>query len=704
MPPKYTMPISRLTVDKLGVKLYDRASAVVAELIANSYDADASQVRVEAPMGEYLASKAGGTVTDKGLKIVISDNGVGMTPKEMQEFFLPVGAERRNDERRGKDNPTPKYKRRVMGRKGVGKLAPFGICREIEVISAGGPRIIDKVTGNEGYRTAHVVLEYERIISGDPYKPYPPKVGDRDETISSRTGTMVILKKFNYRLVPDIRTLERQIAQRFGIRSEDWQISLTDTLKSAGEEGAQSIVGEFAVERLADTVIRFAPADGRPNAATGTEGEVISDLFAGFDHEDEFFPVSGWVAYSKVPYADQLMAGIRIYCRGKIAAQTAVFNRRAGFTGEHDVRSYLIGELHANWLDEREDLILTDRRNILWSDPLCESFEKWGQSVIQRIGRMTREPLRGAKWDIFKATGHVEERAVAAFPSDEVQEIRERAIELAKTLGRTISRAEAEDPEVVDALVDMSLTLAPHLRLTDMMKEAASRADTPLSALVEMMRAARIAELVSFGQIAEDRLNVIQQLEELADNPDVDEGDLQDLIEGAQWLINPEWIAVTANQSLSTLQREFEKYYKRQTGENISLVPFKEARKRPDFVLTSQENVIQIIEIKQPFHKMRTDEFERIVRYHRSMEKFLDDEGNREFKKMYTGFHITIVCNDVSGISPTAEQALQGWRDRKVATQLTWSGFIRRTRMVHQDFLAEAKRLQRFALLEGGRA
>lgn len=28
----YTMRISRLTIDKLGVKLYDRASAVVAEL------------------------------------------------------------------------------------------------------------------------------------------------------------------------------------------------------------------------------------------------------------------------------------------------------------------------------------------------------------------------------------------------------------------------------------------------------------------------------------------------------------------------------------------------------------------------------------------------------------------------------------------------------------------------------------------------
>ena len=77
------------------------------------------------------------------------------------------------------------------------------------------------------------------------------------------------------------------------------------------------------------------------------------------------------------------MAGVRIYCRGKIAAQTRIFNMRAGFTGEHDIRSYLVGELNADWLDEGEDLIRTDRQDILWSHPLGEAFEKWGQRLVK---------------------------------------------------------------------------------------------------------------------------------------------------------------------------------------------------------------------------------------------------------------------------------------------------------------------------------
>ena len=56
----YSMRISRLTVDKLGVKLYDKVSAVIAELIANAYDADATNVTVRAPMGQFLATRAGG--------------------------------------------------------------------------------------------------------------------------------------------------------------------------------------------------------------------------------------------------------------------------------------------------------------------------------------------------------------------------------------------------------------------------------------------------------------------------------------------------------------------------------------------------------------------------------------------------------------------------------------------------------------------
>ena len=48
-----------------------------------------------------------------------------MPPEGVNQFYLKVGGERRKDPQRG--DRSKKYDRRVMGRKGVGKLAPFGI-------------------------------------------------------------------------------------------------------------------------------------------------------------------------------------------------------------------------------------------------------------------------------------------------------------------------------------------------------------------------------------------------------------------------------------------------------------------------------------------------------------------------------------------------------------------------------------------------
>ena len=202
MPVDYSMRISRLTVDKLGVKLYDKVSAVIAELIANAYDADSTNVSVCAPMGQFLATRAGGSIADKGFEIRVVDDGVGMTPQQVQDFFLVVGAERRKDPLRGEEST--RFKRKVMGRKGVGKLAPFGICKTIEVISAGGKFVDGSGAGanDNGYLTSHIILDYDGIVAleSEPDERYKPTKGKRDDSLSPESGTQIILKNTTVRL------------------------------------------------------------------------------------------------------------------------------------------------------------------------------------------------------------------------------------------------------------------------------------------------------------------------------------------------------------------------------------------------------------------------------------------------------------------------------------------------------------------------
>jgi len=683
---EYSMRISRLTVDKLGVKLYDKVSAVIAEIIANAYDADATSVTVRAPMGQYLATRAGGVLSGKGFEIEVADNGIGMTPRQIQDFFLVVGAERRNDANRG--DRSPRFNRKVMGRKGVGKLAPFGICKTIEVISAGGERVngSDSDSDAKSYLTSHIILDYDGIMAlGDePDERYKPNVGSLDESYSPELGTRIILRNFNFRKVPDLNVLARQLSRRFGIKSRDWKIQLVDNTKS---DRSPQMIGDFDIETMPSTRLTFQ----KGRTVLNPDGDPATGLFAGFEHEGTFYPVTGWMAYSKAPYKDDLMAGVRIYCRGKIAAQTSIFNQGAGFTGEHNVRSYLVGELHADWLDEGEDLIQTDRRDILWSDELAAAFQVWGQKIVKRIGTLSRDPLRKATLQLFFEKGDVEARIQRVYPTEEQQDIRDNAKEIAQTFGRTIRRGEVEDVDIVNDMVDLSITLAPHVTLNSKMREAVANSDTPLAVLSSFLRTARLAELSSFGRIAEDRLKVINRLEILKDADDTDENNLQELITTAPWLINPEWAPVTENRTFSRLRREFEKYYQDKTGESISLADFPETSKRPDFVLSNQEGTVQIIEIKKPHHRLSNPEMDRIVMYYQNMEAFLNDPGHDQFRKYFQDFHVTLVCDKLA-LTGTQIEAFEGFKSRGKLTHMDWAAFLLKAEQVHQDFLREARR------------
>ncbi len=479
----------------------------------------------------------------------------------------------------------------------------------------------------------------------------PPAVGPLDGTVRTKHGTRLVMTEFDHRHVPELGTLTRQLAQRFGVRSANWKITLRDTQKSKGSKEYEQGVGEFGVVCQAGTKILLKDRGNKGTeqwAALDEHGNIIADLFAGFVYEGLWKPVTGWIAYADEPYKDELMAGVRVYCRGKIAAQTAVFNRKAGFTGEYDVRSYLVGELNADWLDEHEDLIRTDRQDILWSHGPGIDFEKWGQNLVSTIGRLTREPVRKKAWDKFASASDLENVVNKAFPADAQKDIRDNTMQIAKAIAKTVRQDELNDKIQVQNLVDLSLMLGPHVTLDRKLQEVSDGADRPLSAITGLLRTARVAELSSFGKIADDRVRVIDKLEILISGAARDEAALQELIDQAPWLINPQWSPITSNQSFATLRQEFAKYYKRRTGSEIVLQPASKQNRRADFVLTNQDTCIHLIEIKAANHSLQNDEMERINTYDQLMTEFLGLPGNDEFRRHFPEYRITLVCDKLA--------------------------------------------------------
>ena len=103
------------TIEHLGVRMYSTLPPVLAELVANSYDADASEVHIH-------------LIDGSAKQIVISDSGHGMSYDDINQKFLRIGRNRREN-----NSQTSPGGRPVIGKKGLGKLAFFGISHRIDI-------------------------------------------------------------------------------------------------------------------------------------------------------------------------------------------------------------------------------------------------------------------------------------------------------------------------------------------------------------------------------------------------------------------------------------------------------------------------------------------------------------------------------------------------------------------------------------------
>jgi hypothetical protein len=668
---EYILRISRLTVDKLGVKLYDKASAVVAELVANAWDADAAEVVVRIPLGTELARKD--ETKDRGYLIEVIDNGHGMTPDEARRDYLEVGRDRRTHTEQG--TKSRERGRPVMGRKGIGKLAPFGICKIIEVISSGG----EKTT--EGYLTTHFTMRFEDIVK-DSDTDVPLDSGELDGTYQPERGTTIRLSDFRPRKVPVRDVFFRQLGRRFALAEKsDFVVYVEDTRAETAE---REVVPQLDVEVLEHTRLDLAPYAVE---IKDDQGQTEQEL-----------PVSGWLALAREAYKDEEMTGVRIYARGKIVATTRDFEQPAGYTGEYAIRSYLVGEVHVEWLDEDdgEDLVRTDRQDILWDSELGDALREWGKERIVQLGNMAKEPRRKRVRDTFLERSQIAERAEDRFAD---KSIVDAAVELAQQIGGFAAEDELADDDYISDLTDVILSVAPHRALIDAFQEFSqltldSENPPTLESLVDLFSKTRIAELASYSQIAAERVRVIQELERLLYEQTSDEAALQRILTEGPWLIEPTWTVISQNQGLLTFKQAFEQFWKKRTGGEVELA-IEYGKKRPDFVLVSVGGMLHIVEIKAPGHAFDDTDFERLHNYAEAFSEF-GDKNKVVMSSFPEGWRIDLVADDVSLKDKIKKRAYDSLVQNGQLKQISWNDFAYRAKHAHEEFLSVQEKIRHF--------
>jgi len=155
-------------LQELGERLVTTPHVALAELVKNSYDADATEVHVD------IRESDGG-----GPEIEVRDNGCGMTLKQIREFWMRIGNTHKDSEQHSK-----LYGRPLTGSKGIGRFC----VRRL------GTRVKLESRAKSGHRVEFNTLEIDwtKFIAGDDVAKVPVNGTSRIES-GDETGVKLIM-------------------------------------------------------------------------------------------------------------------------------------------------------------------------------------------------------------------------------------------------------------------------------------------------------------------------------------------------------------------------------------------------------------------------------------------------------------------------------------------------------------------------------
>ncbi|MFE0375703.1 ATP-binding protein [Streptomyces inhibens] len=548
-------------IEHLGIDMYQSPVAAIAELVSNSWDADSRKVDVTLP------PKIG-----PGAEIVISDNGEGMTLAQCQGRYLNVGYDRRKD--RG-DDRTPKG-RPMMGRKGIGKFAGFGIARFVTV---------ETVSKETGERTTFRLDATQLIEDSDSYaesQPLTVDVLNYEEADDSRTtqhGTTITLSELSLKMTPNAAQFRTSMARRFLLmeRADEFQVNVNEESISESED-VEKIEFSFPSDY----------ADGQlPEGVAVEDGWGVETLPSGSKVRWKF-------VFYKEPIGEEELTGISVFSHHKLAQRPFLFNLSGGFGGQQGT-SYLSGRVEADFLDEQKrDLISTERQRVNWEMDASQPLLEWGQTRVKSLLRIWQGLRSKAKVDAMR-----KRMTPFSVRLGNLERPERKIVEKALT---SIARISSLNDDQFGDLAEAMLSAWEGGRLKGLIDDL-SEADTmDAEVLVKILAESRVMSALHAAEHVKSQLNLITGLEERIKKHEL-ENEVRDYIAQNPWLVSPRWETFRVERSVKALVDEVAK---EAYGEYWNA--------RMDLVLSSG-NQLLVVEFMRPGLKVDWDHLNRYERY-----------------------------------------------------------------------------------------
>jgi hypothetical protein len=587
---KLEMTISLNALEHLGINLYSNIPAVLSEIVANAWDADAKKVSV-------LLDKVNGTIT-------IEDDGTGMDRDGVIDRFLTVGFKRR--EELGDVTPAGRL---PMGRKGIGKLSIFSIAQVAEVYTT--------LNGeNTAFRMDREIIR--KAIAGKGQTNYEP------EELTTwpqglKAGTRIVLSKTSKSLSGmTAEGLRRRVARRFSVIGSKHNFEVAVDGKKIGPEdrayhnvvqylwtyGNQSDFTKLCKNLERSPEARLAAVKSRLTAAGLT--------------------LSGWVGTVSKP--DQLkdeegdnLNRIAIFMRGKLAQEDVLDE----FGQKEIYADYIIGELHCEQLDldSKGDIATSSRQALKQDDPRFESLRKIVLSELRHIASKWSDWRRS---DGAKAAASVP--AVSAWLANLQGDTKKKAERWIGRLNTIRSNDESEKKELLKA----SILAFESYRRKEELDRLENIKDENLDEILAIFQNIDDLELSYYGQIVKLRVGIITALQDKLKANDK-ELVLRDYIFEHLWLLDPAWERTKGTEHAETLVSKF-------LEANTNSLKGKAKTARIDIGYRTANGKHIIVELKRASVAVPVDELVAQVRKYR--------DGARKIleKTAYKGWPIEIIC------------------------------------------------------------
>ncbi|MCX7237122.1 TIGR02391 family protein [Polynucleobacter sp.] len=319
------------TIEHLGIKMYSQIPNAIAELIANAYDADASVVYIKLYDNNL------------GKSIEVIDDGMGMDFDEINQKFLRIGRNRRKDNQ----NLTPKG-RKATGKKGLGKLALFGIGDMIEV----------STTKENSDEKIKFKLDWSELKSTNNAE-YTPHFEISQSNLTEK-GTTIALRKLRRESAFEKENLAISLSKLFNFFSGEFKcfISLND---------------DEQIE--INNELRFRNIDSQFKWVFPEFSEIV----------DPNYPYRSEIVGEIISTEKPLRAGLRgitLFANGRLVNAAEFFD----IPESSHVFSYLTGWINVDFIDNLdEDAISTNRQSLNWDLPIASSLRVFLASAIRKV-------------------------------------------------------------------------------------------------------------------------------------------------------------------------------------------------------------------------------------------------------------------------------------------------------------------------------